>query len=260
MAKKLAGVCLAILLILSIVKPVFAQEKQANIYFFWGEGCPHCAHEKPFLEKLEQTYPGTKVYDYEIWTNSDNRTLLIEISSKLNVNVSGVPFTVVGDQYFAGWFNEETTGRDIENALVCALRDGCRDIVAEIMSAKQAQQPDEACGCEQTKQSLIPSEIYLPVIGKINPRNFSLPALTIILGGLDGFNPCAMWTLLFLISLLLGMEDKKRRWILGIAFIMTSAFVYFLFMTAWLNLLLFFWFYCLGKDFNRVGGSCWRRI
>jgi hypothetical protein len=51
-----------------------------------------------------------------------------------------------------------------------------------------------------------------------------------------------MWTLLFLISLLLGMENRKRMWILGITFIAASAFVYFLFMAAWLNLLLFIGF------------------
>jgi hypothetical protein len=62
------------------------------------------------------------------------------------------------------------------------------------------------------------------------------------MGALDGFNPCAMWTLLFLISLLLGMENRKRMWILGTAFIVASASVYFLFMSAWLNLILFLGF------------------
>jgi hypothetical protein len=60
-----------------------------------------------------------------------------------------------------------------------------------------------------------------------------------VLGAIDGFNPCAMWALLFLISLLLGMKDRKRMWILGTAFIFTSALVYFTFMAAWLNLILF---------------------
>lgn len=38
------------------------------------------------------------------------------------------------------------------------------------------------------------------------------------------------------------MKDKKRRWILGIAFILSSGFVYFLFMSAWLNIILFIGF------------------
>jgi len=62
------------------------------------------------------------------------------------------------------------------------------------------------------------------------------------MGAVDGFNPCAMWTLLFLISLLLGLKDRRRMWTLGIAFIVASAFVYFLFMAAWLQIILFLGF------------------
>jgi len=252
MIRKFAKILLALLVLFFIVKPAFAQEKQVNpvreselsngvnVYFFWGEGCPHCAHEKPFLEQLEKKYPEVKIYDYETWGNSDNRKLLIEVGNKLNANVSGVPFTVVGKQHFSGWLSEETTGKSIEEAVKCVLRDGCYDVVGEILVSKQAPvQKEEPCECEEEQKSAIPAELNIPIIGKVNPRNFSLPVLTIVLGGLDGFNSCAMWTLLFLISLLLGMKDKKRRWILGSAFIVASAFVYFLFMAAWLNLLLF---------------------
>lgn len=233
------------LILVFFVKPVFAQEKQVNIYFFWGEGCPHCASEKPFLRKLEKKYSQVKVYEFEVWNNSDNRKLLIEVGKKLNVSVSGVPFTVIGEQHFTGWLNEETTGVAIENAVLCALRDGCYDVVGEILASKKQPQikKQEPCECEKEQKSAIPSaippKIKLPFFGEIETKNLSLPVLTIVLGGLDGFNPCAMWTLLFLISLLLGMGDKKRRWILGLAFIVASAVVYFLFMAAWLNLLLF---------------------
>ena len=240
MVNKLIKISLVLLALFLIVKPALAQEKQVNIYFFWGEGCPHCAHEKPFLEGLEKKYPEVKVYDFEAWGSGDNRKLLIEVGKRLNTNISGVPFTVVGEKYFTGWLSEETTGKDIENAVLCVLNDNCHDVVGEILAPQQVKIPkDQPCECEQEKESAIPIELKLPIIGKVNPRNFSLPVLTIVLGGLDGFNPCAMWILLFLISLLLGIEDKKRRWILGTVFIVASAFVYFLFMAAWLNLLLF---------------------
>ena len=243
MLKKLAKILLILLFTIFLVKPAFAQEEQVNIYFFWGEGCPHCAYEKSFLEKLEERYPEVKIYDFEIWNNSDNRELLVEVGKKLNANISGVPFTVIGEKHVSGWLSEETTGAAIENIVQCVLKDGCRDAVGEILTLQQAQtQEDELCECEEEQKSAIPSELSLPIVGKVNPRSFSLPVLTIILGGLDGFNPCAMWALLFLISLLLGMKDKKRRWILGTVFIIASGFVYFLFMTAWLNLFLFFGF------------------
>jgi len=233
MIKKLAGVLLVLFLAASFIKPVLAQERQVNVYFFWGENCPHCAHEKQFLEKLAGKYPEVKIHDFEIWNSNGNRKLLIEVGKKLNVNVSGVPFVVIGEKYISGWLNEETTGANIEEAIQCVLKNGCRDVVDEI----NGKHPGEA-----RPESAIPAKIDLPLIGEMNTKNLSLPLLAIILGGLDGFNPCAMWTLLFLISLLLGMKDKKRRWILGAAFIITSAFIYFLFMAAWLNLLLFIGF------------------
>jgi len=85
----------------------------------------------------------------------------------------------------------------------------------------------------------IPEIISLPLIGNIETANFSLPILTVVIAAVDGFNPCAMWTLLFLITLLINIKNKKRMWALGSIFIIASGLVYFLFMTAWLNFFIF---------------------
>ncbi len=66
-------------------------------------------------------------------------------------------------------------------------------------------------------------------------RTVSLPLISILIGAVDGFNPCAMWVLLFLITMLFNMKDKKKMWILGITFLVTSALIYLLFMLAWLK-------------------------
>ena len=78
----------------------------------------------------------------------------------------------------------------------------------------------------------------LPFIGEISTATLSLPLLTIVLGAVDGFNPCAMWVLVFLIGLLVGMDDHRRMWVLGGVFLLASAAVYFVFIAAWLNVLL----------------------
>jgi hypothetical protein len=62
--------------------------------------------------------------------------------------------------------------------------------------------------------------------------------LTIVLGAVDGFNPCAMWVLVFLIGLLVGMRDPVKMWGYGAVFLLASAAVYFAFMAAWLNMVL----------------------
>lgn len=233
---------LFLLLITSLIIPVnsvLAQDSEkVNIYFFWGEGCPHCAKEKPFLDKLEQKYSELEIHDYEVWNNYDNRQLMIDFGKKLNANISGVPFTVVGEQYIIGWLDEKNTGKQIEDAVKCAFHNNCRDVGIEINGSALASKQSEKTDVD-SNSSPIPESMTLPLVGEVETKNLSLPLFTMLLGALDGFNPCAMWTLLFLISLLLGMKDRRRMWILGMTFIVASASVYFVFMAAWLNLLLF---------------------
>jgi thiol-disulfide isomerase/thioredoxin len=215
---------------------------KAVIYFFWGQGCPHCAKEEIFLKDLQNKYPQVEMRDFEVWKNAENQKLLADLGKKLNVQISGVPFTVVGEKYFSGLFDEATTGRGIEEAVAYALKSNCRDLVGEVLSSTQSPPVLPGDCAAQSEQKDVPQTITVPIFGTINVKSFSLPVLTVVLGGLDGFNPCAMWTLLFLISLLLGMKDRKRMWILGSAFIVASAAVYFMFMAAWLNLILFIGF------------------
>jgi len=208
-------------------------ENKADLYFFWANGCPHCSNEKEFLKELEQKYLALEVHYLEVTRDKESIELLKRVGKELDVNISGVPFTVVGEHYFIGY--NEQTGVAIEEAVQCALQNGCYDAVGSLVTSSIPFS-------EPQKTKTIPEKIELPFIGEMETKNLSLPALTIIIGALDGFNPCAMWVLLFLISLLLGMEDRKRMWILGSVFIVTSAFVYFLFMSAWLNLILFLGF------------------
>ncbi len=248
MLKQLAKLLLVLGILGTSASFAYAQNNSVNIYFFWGEGCPHCATEKPFLDNIKVKYPQAEVYEFEVWSNSRNRKYLIEVGNRLRADVSGVPFTVIGDKAYTG-FNRSLTGSQIEERVKFCSENVCTDSVAEVIglaldskqtgSDNQDKQIDSTETLETSKNESIPDKLEIPIFGEIQTKNLSLPVFTIVLGGLDGFNPCAMWTLLFLISLLLGMKDKRRRWILGTAFIVASAFVYFLFMAAWLNLILF---------------------
>ena len=239
----------AIILLISAL-PAKASEiinNSIDAYFFSGDGCPHCAQEAKFLYgTLKKENPSLIIHEFEIYNNRNNTLILQKVSEKLGVRVDGVPFLVIGDQTFTG-YAEGITPEDIRKRVAQCYSDGCVDSISEIVGISaqeniktEEKKPDQSeTAISDTKEQKI---IKLPFIGEINALSFSLPILTIIMGALDGFNPCAMWTLLFLISLLIGMENKKRMWILGVAFIITSASVYFLFMSAWLNLVLFLGF------------------
>jgi thiol-disulfide isomerase/thioredoxin len=195
----------------SLINIASAQEKQ-KLYFFYGDGCPHCAEEEIFLDKLEKDY-GDKleILRYEVWYNKDNSDLLAEMTEKINYNVTGVPVTIVGEEAITGFADEETTGKEILRML----------------------------GFNDAEKQILPEKITVPLFGEVETKNLSLPAFAILVGFVDGFNPCAMWVLIFLIGLLLSLNDKRKVAIIGGGFLITSAFFYFLILNAWLNLLIF---------------------
>ncbi len=252
---KLLKIILPIFLFFIFIQPSMAQDK-INLYFFYGDGCSHCAKEEKFLNKLEKERGDIKIFRYEVWYNRDNAQILSELVKKLNLNVSGVPLLIIGNKSVSGYFSDETTGEEIKRIINYYTVNECSDVVAPVLNKDQKNSPcvhgcDSGnlecihnCGCEADTagSSKIPEKINLPLFGEVKVKDISLPVLTIMIAALDGFNPCAMWVLLFLISLLLGMKNRKKMWILGSVFIFTSGLVYFLFLSAWLNLFLFFGF------------------
>ena len=238
--------------------PVKAQStaNEPTIHFFWSETCPHCKQEKVFLQSLQQKYPELIIRDYEVTNNKQNYELFKQLIKELEIDSAGVPLTVVNNQAIIGYYTDETTGKQIETVVLEMLSDKSSSDVQPDLNEGEGTNPsnDEMVDNDQNANSNNQdnnnstnatgdqvsglSSMHIPLIGLVNLENFSLLGLTIIVAALDGFNPCAMWTLIFLISLLLGMKDRRRMWILGSAFIVASSLVYFLFLTAWLNFFL----------------------
>lgn len=220
--------------------PNISQAAMVDVHFFYSDGCPHCSKEALFLDKLDDQYDSrVDIKRYEVSKSQENINLLIDFGRRLNADVSGVPFTVIGDQYFSGYYNDAITGQKIKDQidLLLSIQNN------QLITPPSFQIPDNYFP-EEDNNTTTPiatddqNNFNLPFLGEIDAKKYSLPFLTIVLGVLDGFNPCAMWVLLFLISFLLNMKNRRRMWSLGVTFIIASAFVYFLFMAAWLNIIL----------------------
>ncbi|MBI4130140.1 hypothetical protein HY468_02390 [Candidatus Roizmanbacteria bacterium] len=225
--------------LIAIRQSVSAQQP-VTIHLFHSEACPHCVAERTFLKDLKTRYPDVNIIEYEVTKNQENAALFEKVGRALYASTAGVPFTLIGTTYIRGFDTAESTGKQLEKLVIAARDDpDYHDVVAEIIAGTYEQKEDQQSVSESAE---IPEYISVPLIGKLSIRDLSLPVLTIVIAALDGFNPCAMWVLIFLISLLLPMKDRKRMWVLGITFIAASAFVYFLFLTAWLNLFLFIGF------------------
>lgn len=216
----------------------------AMIYVFWAEGCPHCQRAMKFLRSLEEQEPRIRVRYLEITGDEFNREALFTLANDMQADRVSVPFMVIGERPTIGYLDDATTGAELRAQARACLERGCPDRVAALLDGRgakaQTQTPAQAQESPAPPAGVVPATLRLPLWGEVSTRDLSLPALTVLLGAVDGFNPCAMWTLVFLISLLLGMKDRVRMWILGSAFIFGSAVAYFLFMAAWLNVLLLF--------------------
>ncbi len=211
---------------------IAARPAPINVYMFSAKGCFHCLEAKKFLRKLEGKYPNLKVMELELTESRTNQKIFKEVADRLKVDLPGVPCIVIGTTPFVGWQDEQSTGEAIERAIREAEDRPPPDVITPLLTP-ETRLP------KLGPPSGIPGTLSLPIIGAVETRHLSLGLLTVIIGALDGFNPCAMWALVFLIGLLLGMENRTRMWVLGGLFIGGSGLVYFFFMTAWLNILLF---------------------
>ncbi len=185
-----------------------AQAQQMPVLdLFYGAECPHCHDEMEWLERVEEFHPELQVNKYEVWHDAGNRLLMQTRLRELGKTATGVPVNVIDGEVIVG-FKREAILEQLETSfgLDCDL--SCTS--------------DEASGLLDGTPKW---ESYL---------NFSWPLMAAALGLADGFNPCAMWSLFVLIGFLLGIENKKRRWLIGGIFIASSGIIYFAALLAYL--------------------------
>lgn len=208
---------------------VNAKKDKQNIFIFYNESCTHCKAEIKYLNKLlkKKEYKNISLNKYEISHNKVNGEMLEKAADLLDTTSSSVPFLVIGTDYIIGY--DSSYNERIEQ-------------IISYYNGKEYQDPvnDLIFKTDTTKLDYIHygnknNEYKVPVLGKINAKSVSLLTLSVVLGAIDGFNPCAMWILLFLLSLLISAKDRKKMWILGLTFILTSGFVYLCFMLSWLS-------------------------
>ena len=217
------------LLLLTLLIPISVKaDNKVNLYLFYGDGCPHCAQEEEFLKEYLKEEKNASLVKYEIWHSEDNREKLIKVQNKLNNHENGVPYLVIGNKVIVG-YSKGSTDKRIKKYVDNYKKDKkYEDVVGKILKNKKVNE------IKPTTEEV--EEVNVPIFGNVKVKELSLPVLAVVLGLADGFNPCAMWILLFLITMLLNTKNRKRMWILGLTFILTSGLVYLLFMISWLSL------------------------
>ena len=190
-----------------------SQDGVPTLLFFWATGCHHCAEAESFVDDLEKSHADLRVERIEVRQDAAGRRRFLETMTRLGVKGAGVPTFVVGDEYTIGYAPGET-----EEEVAAMLRRA---------HSARARQPTSA-PAPAAEQKLV-----LRWIGGLDIRAISLPVLTIVIGLVDGVNPCAMWILIVLLGILLHVGTRRRMVLYATTFILMSGLVYFGFMTAW---------------------------
>ncbi len=329
------------------------------VYFFWGDGCPHCAVEKPFLEQMEQKYPELEVKMFETWENLDNAELFQKVAAVYGIQARGVPTTFIGDfEPIVGY--ADYMADDIEDKIKHCIDNGCVNpgVKAGIEKEKKNEESDgganidvqpeqtqneeiclhlfykedcpqcsritnflqdlekkynvtikkhdigveeenllyqtfkdkyglmtgaypiiflgdkyyigdkaikdyvekeiirckkEACMCplENIKgftpflpqsKDITPEtqeKLKLPFVGEINISSMPLFLTTAIIAFVDGFNPCSLWLIAFLLGMVIHSGSRKKIFLVGVTFLLVTTTVYGLFMVGLLNVFLY---------------------
>jgi len=231
--KRIIKLCL-LLVVLLFPLVVNAKDNKVTLYLFHGDGCPHCASEIEYLNSIENKYENLEIVKYEVWYNKENSNFLQEVYNAYSITSRGVPTTVIGNTIFMGY--SDSTGSKIERAINYYLKNDYIDQIERIKNNEFDKKDLIDHFEEEEKKTDEEMTIDVPILGKINLKRVSLISSAVVIGLVDGFNPCAMWILLFLISVLIGMKNKKRMWALGLTFLITSALVYMLIMLSWIQI------------------------
>lgn len=210
--------------------------KEVTVYLFYSDSCPHCREEKEFLSTIEDK---VNIEMYEVTKNQDNSDLLDLVKKSLNCTNNYVPYTVIGEVGLTGY--SENIKSQILHFIDKYEKEDYIDVVSKVKETGKTIDLEKETGenVDLKKEELEEqySKITVPILGELDTKKVSLPIISMIIGFVDGFNPCAMWILIFLISMLIGMNDKKRMITLGLIFLTTSALVYMGIMLSWLEIL-----------------------
>ncbi len=200
-----------LVIVLSVPGSAWVGEPSPDIEVFVRAGCPHCEAAKTFLDELRQEQPSLRIVLYDIVEDHAARQRLATTAKDRGIASIGVPTFLIGTDLIIGFQSSDTTGAEIRAKLKQPVRSAAPPLVQSIETGW---------------------------FGPLRVHDLGLPLFTVAIGLLDGFNPCAMWVLLFLLSLLVNLQDRRKMALIAGTFVLVSGLVYFAFMAAWLNVFL----------------------
>jgi cytochrome c biogenesis protein CcdA len=180
-----------------------APSRSVTLTLFHGADCPHCADERPFLVGLQHKYPGLVLDEYEVWYDAENLAMLRATAAEMGFNPSGTPVTIIGDRHWIG-FNE-AIARAMDETVSAAL---AGTTVADTSTAL----------------------LEVPFLGAVDVAHSSLVVSALVIGFVDGVNPCSLWVLSVLLAIVLHSGSRGRVVSVGLTFLAVTVGMYAIYM------------------------------
>jgi len=235
-SRKYVALLLALTLATLFVSSAYGQSEETVLYFFKSKGCPYCEKEEPFLEELENKHPSLKVVEKDI-ASTENVELLRNMGREYGKEIRGVPATFLGDNVWVGF--TEKIGSQIEDRVENCVETGC---VNPLVKVKGEEAVTDDSGGEKNET------IHVPFVGSVDLSSTSAFMSTAVIAFVDGFNPCSLWVLTFLLGLLIYTKSRKRIIVVGLTFLTVTATAYGLFILG------------LFSAFQYIGQLLWIRV
>ena len=210
---------------------------QTPVTVFVRDDCQHCQDEKTFFANLQTQRDDFKLIYIDIYSDA-GRELFKQVA-ELEGLAQSTPITLLGNTVIQGFDKPETTGKrfiqlldqsvgketlTLEAYLARGGVEGGVETVAEGVCA-----PD-AAECVIADSGFL---VSIPFFGEVDVKKYSLPVMSMILGFVDGFNPCAMWVLVTFLIVLLQVGNKRKMIEIAGLFIIAEAIMYYLILNVW---------------------------
>lgn len=182
-------------------------KNEVNLHMFYGQGCPHCANLRLFLDEMKEKYPSLNVYEHEVYNNQEERDLFVETAERYNSKINGVPTLFIDRKMISGFSNQ--IGKEIESIIQICLVDGCTNPIPEFESEKEKN-----ASPKNNNSKILSDKLTIPIV--------------ISAAAVDAINPCAFAVLIILMTAALSITNKKRALKFGFAFTISIYISYFL--------------------------------
>ncbi|WP_026748445.1 glutaredoxin family protein [Leptotrichia trevisanii] len=221
-----------------------SQSKKVKIEYFGRKDCKNCANLEKFLKELSTKRDDFEYVEHKIDESKEEKTFFDETTSKLKL-VKGTPIIYIDGHIIQGFNTADTTGKEIESLINSGkTKDKILILKEYVESGQTGNVSSNGAVCTGDTVCEVPGLtkgaenqvlVNIPIINKtVDLTNYSLLTMSIILGTIDGFNPCAMWVLVLFLTALIAVGNKVKMFRVAGLFIFAEAAMYFFILNAWI--------------------------